>query len=118
MRFAEALQILHRFLCSYNREGAYERIGDFDPTGEYVDENDDPCENCDEKCSPWCIHGCEHNDWYSDRDCYDYRTEWCFLECEYNEDWSLQDPCDTCGHETCLEAECPYFKKKCEVNSG
>ena len=118
MRFAETLQILHRFLCSYNRDGAYERIDRFDPTGQYVDGDDDPCEDCDEKCSPWCIHGCEHNDWYACRDCYEYRTAWCFQECEYNRDWSLQDPCDPCEHEACLEHECPYFKKKCEVNSG
>ena len=41
MRIAEALQVLHTFLSSYNREGAYESISRFDPTGEYVDEEED-----------------------------------------------------------------------------
>ncbi len=61
MRYAEALQLLHSFLSSYNSENPYEKIGHFDPSGEYQDEDDDPCEDCDDKCTPYCIFSCDHN---------------------------------------------------------
>jgi len=138
MRIADALQVLHTFLCSYNRDGAYESIAHFDPTGEYADPNDDPCQDCDERCSPYCINRCEHNDaFYGCGDCYDYRTSFCYeeceynegyelvhpcngcdqsstdycsLECPYNEDWQLQTPCDNCVNPECT-GRCPYRKK-------
>ena len=97
MRIAEALQVLHRFLCSYNREGAYESIAHLDPTGQYVDGEADPCQDCDERCSPYCINRCEHNDaYYRCGDCYDYRSEFCYQECEYNEGYELVHPCEGC----------------------
>ena len=42
MRYAEALQLISKFLSSYNSENPYEKIGHFDPSGEYQDEDDDP----------------------------------------------------------------------------
>ena len=144
MRIAEALQVLHTFLSSYNREGAYESIGHFDSTGLYVDEDADPCQDCDARCSPYCVNRCEHNDaFYGCGDCYDYRsefcfqecehnegyelvhpcdgcdqasTEHCFLECAYNEDWQLQNPCDNCVNPECTPA-CPYHEKHLSLAS-
>jgi hypothetical protein len=138
LRIAEALQVIHSFLSSYNREGAYETISHFDPTGQYEDEEEDPCQDCDDCCSPYCINRCDHNDSrYGCGDCYEYRsefcfeeceynsgyelvhpcegcdqasTEHCFLECPYNQDWQLQKPCDNCQHSECT-ATCPYHEK-------
>jgi hypothetical protein len=138
MQIAEALTVLYEFLCQYNPDQPFEKISHFDPTGQYQDE-DNPCENCDECCTPYCIHECrENDDFYSCSDCCDYRfdycyqdcdynqdfeqfspcddckdgnSEHCYLECSYNEDWQLQKPCDDdCKFEECT-SECPYFKK-------
>lgn len=138
MRVAEALQVLYEFLCEYNPDSPHERISRFDPTGQYYDEDDNPCENCDESCSPYCIFECgENNDQYTCRDCYEHRTDYCYSECSYNEgfeicspcddcsdestehcylncqyntQWRLHCPCDSCEREEC-GSECPYFKK-------
>jgi len=102
---------IHRFLCSYNREGAYESIGHFDPIGRYVDGEADPCQDCDEHGSPYCVNRCDHNDaCYGCADCYDYRTEFCYQECEYNSGFELVHPCDGCDQvstDYCF-LECPY----------
>jgi len=139
MRIAEALQVLYEFLCEYNPDGPYERISHFDPTGQYYDEDDNPCEDCSESCSPYCIFECSENEGqYSCDDCYDLRSDYCFqdcsynenfsrfkpcedcgdkdtehcyLNCQYNEQWQLNKPCDeSCEFEECCD-ECPYFKK-------
>jgi len=142
MRIAEVLQVLYEFLCEYNRDSPYEKISNFDPTGDYYDEDDNPCENCDESCSPYCIHECrENNGQYECSDCYDYRTEYCYLDCSYNENFERFSPCDDCGDEgtehcyldcqyndkwqlkcpceNCefdgCSSECPYFKKLQEL---
>ncbi len=140
MRYAEALQLLHSFLSSYNPENPYEKIGHFDPSGQYADEEEDPCEDCDEKCTPYCIFSCEHNnDMYSCQDCCEYRSAYCYEECEhnsdherfhpcddcdskggehcylkcrYNKEWQLQNPCDDCEEEECLNQRCDYFARK------
>ena len=142
MRVAEALQVLYEFLCEYNPDSPYEKIGSFDPTGQYYDEDDNPCENCDESCSPYCIHECrENNGQYECRDCCDYRTDYCYqdcdynqnfeqfkpcddcsdegaehcyLDCQYNEQWQLKCPCENCEFDEC-SCECPYFKKLQEL---
>jgi hypothetical protein len=138
MRIAEALQVLYEFLCGYNPDGPYERISHFDPTGQYYDEDENPCENCNESCSPYCIFECSENEGrYSCDDCYDQRSDYCFqdcsynenfsrfkpcedcgdegsrhcyLDCQYNEKWLLRCPCDDCEFEQC-SSECSYFKK-------
>ena len=136
MRIAEALQVLYEFLCQYNPDNPYERISHFDPTGRYYDPDDNPCETCDECCSPYCIFECRENEGqYECYDCVEYRTDYCYFECRYNEgrikpcddcedkgtehcylncpyntDWHLQCPCDDCEFEKC-GSECPYFKK-------
>ena len=142
MRYAEALQLLFSFLTSYNSENPYEKIGHFDPSGEYQDEDDDPCENCDDKCTPYCVFSCDHNtDVYTCSDCCEHRsqycyeecehnadferfhpcddcdskhTEACFLTCRYNKEWQLQNPCEECEEEECRKDECPFFTKKQE----
>jgi len=143
MRFAEALQVLHLFLSSYNPGNPYEKIGAFDPTGTYVDEDENPCENCADNCSPYCIRECRNNDGYYDcPDCVDYRSDYCYnectynedfelvspcedcqrpdgecyLECEYNDEWQLCNPCDDCESKNC--EECDYFPKKEVLNHG
>jgi hypothetical protein len=139
MHIAEALQILHEFLCSYSPDTTpYESIAHFDPNGTFRDENDNPCENCDESCSPYCVARCSNNDSrYSSSDCSEYRstfcyaqcdnqqfcdlspcdncddnrTQHCFLECDYNEDWQKHDPCESvCEFDPC-SSECPYHQK-------
>ena len=142
MRIAEALQLMYEFLCSYSLEGTpFEKIRMFDPTGHFVDENDDesPCENCEEHCLPYCIGGCGTNDgMYRSSDCSEYRssfcydeceysqycdlspcddcedadTEHCYLECGYNDTWQEHEPCQTenCQFEECNK-ECPYYSK-------
>ncbi len=145
MRIAEALQVLHEFLCEYNPDSPHERISRFDPTGDYYDEDDNPCENCDESCSPYCIHECRENDGqYSCSDCCDYRsdycyqdcdynqnfeqfspcddcsdegTERCYLDCQYNDQWQLKCPCENCEFDEC-SSECPYFKKLQELKEA
>jgi len=142
MRIAEALQTLYAFLCEYNPDSPYEKISRFDPTGEYCDEDENPCDDCDERCSAYCIFECSNNDGqYECSDCYDYRTDYCYLECRYNEDfsrfspcddcddkgeeycyleceyndqWQLQSPCSNCEREQC-NAECPFFEKLQEL---
>jgi hypothetical protein len=143
MRYAEALQLLHTFLSSYNSENPYEKIGHFDPEGQYQDEDDDPCEDCDDKCTPYCIFSCDHNtDIYTCQDCCDHRSQYCYEECEhnadherfhpcddceskggdhcylkcrYNQEWQLQNPCDDCEEAECLKEECDYYEKKGEL---
>ncbi len=143
LRYAEVLQLLHSFLSSFNAENPYERLGHFDPSGQYQDEDDDPCESCDEKCTPYCVFSCEHNsDIYTCSDCCEYRSEYCFTECEHNADferfhpcescerkgtqechleclhnkeWQLQNPCDECDDEECRKDECPCFTKRQEL---
>jgi len=138
LRIAEALQVLYQFLSEYNSDNPYEKISHFDPSGQYEDEDDNPCENCDESCSPYCIFECsDNNGQYGCEDCGDYRTDYCYLECSHNEDfslfspcddcsdkgtqhcylncqyndqWQLQRPCDDCEFEEC-NAECRYFNK-------
>ncbi len=138
MRMAEVLTVLHEFLCQYNSGNPYEKIGSFDPTGQYEDE-DNPCEDCNDSCSPYCINECGSNDGqYSCRDCNDCRSEYCYIECDYNQDFDKFSPCDDCSesgtkhcylacrynkswklHQPCdddcqfedCDAECPYFKK-------
>jgi hypothetical protein len=111
LRVAEALQVIHQFLCSYNPANPYEKIGRFDPSGEYHDEDDDPCQDCDEKCSPYCIFECGSNDGqYNCRDCCNYRTDECYRECSHNEGYEYVHPCEGCsdeGSENCY-LECPY----------
>jgi len=142
LRIAEALQTLHAFLCEYNPDGPYEKIGHFDPTGEYQDEDENPCDDCDERCSTYCIFDCGNNDGqYDCQDCYDYRTDYCYLEChynedfsrfkpcddcedlgtehcylecEYNEEWQLRNPCNSCERESC-ETGCPFYAKNQEM---
>ena len=143
MRIAEALQLLYEFLCSYSPDTSpYEVIANFDPHGTFRDENDDPCENCDESSSPYCIGSCSSNTGnYGCSDCSEYRTRYCYrdceynescdlspcdncgdkstescyLECEYNSDWDRRDPCeDVCEFQDC-SAECVYYQKKQEL---
>ena len=97
LRIAEALQVLYQFLVSYEPGGAYVKIGKFDRTGEFDDPDDDPCEDCEDKYTPYCIYQCEHNEdgCYTCNDCNDYRTEYCYAECQYNQDLS---PCDDCKY--------------------
>lgn len=113
MQIAEALQVIHQFLSSYNPDNPFEKIGRFDPTGEY-DDDEDPCEDCDERSGPYCINECSHNDGYFGcGDCYEYRTEYCFTECSYNTDYERQHPCEGCdrhGSEYCY-LECSYNRK-------
>jgi hypothetical protein len=139
MRIAEALQVIHQFLCSYNPENPYERISHFDPNGEYQDDDDDPCHDCDEKFTGYCIFECGSNDGqFGCSDCNDYRTTYCFtdcphnhdfqsvhpcdrctdeatqhcyLECEYNQEWELRNPCTSCDHETCQD-DCEFKERK------
>jgi len=139
MRYAEALQLLHTFLSSYNSENPYEKIGHFDPSGQYQDEDEDPCEDCDDKCTPYCIFSCDHNtDIFTCEDCCEHRSQYCYEECEhnadferfhpcddceskggehcylkcrYNKEWQLQNPCDECEEAECLKEECEYFEK-------
>jgi hypothetical protein len=138
LRYAEALQLLHSFLSSYNPENPYEKIGHFDPSGEFQDEDEDPCENCDDRCTPFCIFSCDHNtDIYSCEDCCEHRSQYCYeecdhnvdferfhpcdnceakgdehcyLKCRYNQEWQLQNPCDGC-EDKCSES-CPYHERK------
>lgn len=138
-RIAEALATLYEFLCEYDSDSPFERISHFDPTGQYYDEDDNPCENCGESCTPYCIHECGDNTGqYQCEDCCDYRTDYCYTECSYNEDFERFSPCDACDdegtehcyldcqyneqwqlHKPCDEncefeecsSECPYFEK-------
>jgi len=110
-RIAEALQVLHNFLCTYNPSSPYEKISHFDPAGLYVDEDEDTCENCDDRCSPYCIFECSQNEgWYGCSDCCDYRTDYCYTECSYNENYEYVHPCDGCDAEGTRHCylECPY----------
>jgi hypothetical protein len=143
MRIAEALQVIHQFLCSYNSENPYERISHFDPNQEYQDEDDDPCHDCDEKFTSYCIFECGSNDaQFGCSDCNDYRTDYCFsecphnqdyesvhpcarctdeatrhcyLECDYNQKWELRNPCTSCDHEGCQD-DCDYKERKEEFD--
>jgi hypothetical protein len=67
MRIAEALQVLYEFLCEYNPDSPHERISRFDPTGQYYDEDDNPCENCDQACSPMFSPIVGYLDWLQPR---------------------------------------------------
>ena len=138
-RIAEALALLHEFLCSYSRDSAFERIGSFDPTGEYEDDDGEECEDCDDRRSPYCIARCSVNGGqFEPADCDDFRTEYCYAECAYNGDgcplmkpcdfcspeggkrqcllgcaynrhWELHDPCEECKRDGCKG--CPYAGK-------
>ena len=137
-RIAEALQVLYQFLVSYEPSGAYVKIGKFDASGEFDDPDEDPCQDCADKYSPYCIWRCEHNDgWYTCSDCADYRTDYCYRECEHNDDFSPCDDCtDACTERCCLQcdynehwelmspcanckdgdcAECPWAEKRDEL---
>jgi len=100
-RIGDVLNLLHAFLLGYNPGNAYERIGRFDPSGEYQDEDENPCDNCDDSSTPFCIAECTTNDgFYGARDCCDYRTDYCYAECQYNGEGCLAlSPCDECEHE-------------------
>ncbi len=118
MRIAEALQTLYAFLCEYNPNSPYEKIGHFDPTEDYKDEDEDPCNNCDERCSGgYCIFECSNNNGqYKCEDCNDRQTDYCYLECSYNEDFSRFSPCSNCEREReQCNAECPFFEKSQEL---
>jgi len=145
LRIAETLQVLYEFLCQYNPDGPFEKISHFDPTGQYQDD-ENPCEDCDESCSPYCIFECSENEGqYECRDCCDYRTDYCYLECDYNQDFEQFSPCDDCSdegtehcylkccynqewqlHKPCDECcefeecncECPYFKKSQQLKEA
>lgn len=111
MRIAEALQVLYEFLCEYNPDSPHERISRFDPTGQYYDEDDNPCENCDQSCSPYCIFECGENEGqYECPDCYEYRTDYCYSDCSYNEDFERFKPCDDCGEKSTVHCclSCQY----------
>jgi len=139
MHIAEALQLIYEFLSSYSPDtGPYERISRFDPTGRFVDEDDNPCEDCPESCSPFCVGSCGSNEGqYETSDCSEYRTHYCYTECDhqqicqlspcddcddegtdecylncqYNRFWELKDPCDSnCQFQECTP-ECPYHEK-------
>jgi len=109
MRIAEALTLLHDFLSSYNEDGPYIRIGRFDPN--YEDPDDQPCDDCEDYHTPYCINECSHNDGnYCCSDCSEYRTDYCYQECGYNQPgFILISPCDACeeGEAHCF-LECPY----------
>jgi len=139
MRIAEALTLLHDFLSSYNHEGAFVRIGKFDP--DYDDPDEDPCEDCQEYHSPYCICECSHNEGlFCCADCGEYRTDYCyqecsynvpgfqyvspcddceeseehcFLECQYNAEWQVNSPCNECEKKEC--EGCKYAAKKREL---
>ncbi|MBM4030157.1 MAG: hypothetical protein FJ291_00035 [Planctomycetes bacterium] len=142
MRIAEALSLLREFLNSYNPDNPYIKIGRFDP--DYSGEEDEnPCEDCEERCTPYCIMSCPHSDMadYTCSDCCDYRTDYCygeceanrtfnyvhpcddcdhdrdycFLECAWNQEWQLSNPCQACEEAECGE-ECNYFAKAQELN--
>jgi hypothetical protein len=115
LQVASVLALAHSLLSSYNRPGAYEEISHFDPVGGYEGEPEDPCAECDDSLTPYCIHACEHNEGgrFSCSDCPDYREEWCFTKCEYNRDFEQQHPCDGCrdrGQEYCFRG-CPYNRQ-------
>lgn len=121
MQMAEALQVLHSFLCSYNADSAYEKLSTYAPhlvsEGD-DDEESDPCEDCDERLTPYCICECPSNEGaWSCSDCCDYRETYCFLECSLNSGWTVCDPCEDCEHDECVEDECPYYTKKKEVRN-
>jgi hypothetical protein len=142
MRIAEALSLLHEFLTSYNPDNPYIKLSRFDP--DYSgDEDENPCEDCDESCTPYCIMDCPHNEGsaYSCSDCCDYRTDFCygecernrdydyvnpchnceeekdhcFLECPWNKEWNLSNPCEECESDEC-DDECGYFAKRQELS--
>ncbi|MCX6069394.1 MAG: hypothetical protein NTU91_00835, partial [Chloroflexi bacterium] len=112
MRLAEALTLLYDFLSSYNSDGPYIRIGKFDP--EYNDPDDNPCDDCDDYHSPYCICECSHNDGnYCCSDCAEYRTDYCYQECSYNlPGFQYISPCDSCeeSEQYCF-LECQYNQK-------
>ena len=114
LQVASVLALAHSLLSSYNRPGAYEEISHFDPAGAYEGEPEDPCAECDDSLTPYCIHACEHNDGrFGCSDCPDYREEWCFTKCEYNRDFEQQHPCASCrdrGQEHCFRT-CPYNRQ-------
>ena len=93
-------------------DGPYIRIGKFDP--EYNDPDEDPCDDCEDYHSPYCICDCSHNDGnYSCSDCGEYRTDYCYSECSYNvPGFQYISPCDPCEEsESYCFLECPYNKK-------
>ena len=134
---SEALTLLHDYLCSYNPDGPYIRIGKFDP--EYSDPDEDKCEDCDDYHSPYCVCECSSNDGnHSCSDCGEYRSDYCyqecrynlpgfqyispcdpceeaesycFLECQYNGDWKQNNPCTDCKKKDQCE-DCEYAEKK------
>ena len=141
MRVFEALTLLYDFLASYNPDGPFVRIGKFDDN--YDDPDENPCEDCEDYHSPYCVCECPHNDGlYSCADCCEYRTdycyreceynvpgfeycspcdeceeskEYCFLNCEYNDAWQINSPCDGCNKPSC--DGCPYLEKKLQLEA-
>jgi hypothetical protein len=95
LRINELLPLLHEFLCSYNPDNPYSNISNFDVDGEYEgDESDDPCDDCDDLGTPYCVRRCSYRD--GDYECNEYRSNFCYEECEYNSECGLS-PCDDCG---------------------
>jgi len=116
MQVAETLQLLKEFLSSYNPDNPYENISHFDPYDEYVDPDEDPCQGCDDSCTPHCITSCRHNDSiFTCSDCTEMRTDYCYGECALNEQFEVFCPCDYCNHEHCIHDECPDYARAVEL---
>ena len=113
----EALQVLYSFLSSYNPDSAYEKLSAFAPPGmmsEY-DQEDNPCEDCDDAYTSYCIAECPHND--GSRvcsECVDYRSDYCYLQCGLNRDWQICSPCENCEHDECIGEDCRFYSRKKE----
>jgi hypothetical protein len=116
MLIAEALQLLREFLSSYNPDNPYENIAHFDPSGEFDDPDDDPCQGCDDSCTPHCIASCSHNDnAFTCSDCCEIRTDYCYDECILNERFERFCPCDYCSHQECIHDGCDDYQRAVEL---
>lgn len=119
LRVAEALQVLRSFLESYNPRGAYEKLSVFAP--DLIDEDDeegsDPCGDCDERHTSYCILDCgENSGQFTCSDCGEFRSEDCYTSCRQNRDWSVASPCDDCEHKECVGEKCPYYAHRKELD--
>ena len=106
-------------MSSYSPDNPYERIGSFDPDQMFNDE--DECEDCDDRSSPYCICQCERNDGrFEIEDCYDYRSDYCYLECSHRgDDCADLSPCDDCNEQKDCFNDCIYnqswaYKDPCQ----
>jgi hypothetical protein len=116
MQMAEALQLLREFLSSYNPDNPYENISHFDPNGEFIDPDEDPCQDCNDSCTPHCIASCSHNDSaFTCSDCSELRSDYCYAECALNERFEQFCPCDYCSHEQCIHDGCPDYARAVEL---